>query len=191
MTAASLESRTFHPYCASSPTQRFVLRGILPALAVFVTIFVVWFLLNLLDLIPNDASIEQREAGWPLVVLPGLLVGSMPIPFHLLWYFLDRELLRHAIDVDVSGMTQRRGKRKPRCTGEDIERVTAFRLGRMQFATLHCRQGKLRIDAGVVDNEGPQPRRAMDLRGGYLVLPDGKKQSLKIEDDELYKLVHV
>ena len=184
-----IESRTFHPYYVSSRSTRFILKVMLPVLILVTVVFAVWFLLHLPDLLPPDATAEVRVVAIPLMVALGIIVGTMPLPLLALWYFVDRDFFRHTIVVDFEGVTQRKGTRTRHIPWGDVERMTTFRLGRVQLATLHSARAKIRFDASMVDRDGPQPRRTIDMKREYLQYPDGSIRSLSILDNELYQLI--
>lgn len=183
------DTQTFHSFHAASRVSRLLIRGVIPAIGLVSAAFAVWFGLRLALFIPDDLTAQERAQAIPLLALIGAIVASIPISVGILWYFLDRDFLRTTVTVDVDGISQRKGGSVVRTTWSDVQRVTTFSLGRIQNVTVHHPRGKITFNAGFIDADGPQPRRAIDFRREYLVYPDGAQRRLVISENPLYQVV--
>lgn len=141
------------------------------------------------SLIPEGLSPGEKMWAYLLVAALVLAVAMAPIVVTVVVLMLRTSKDTQSIEVTREGVRQRRGKRETFCAWCEIQRITTRSLGLIQRATIHFAGGKIRFEGGMIDAKGPNPKHRLSLAGGYMEFPDGSKQSLKIGENDLYRLI--
>lgn len=181
------QQETFYTSCyALDPKRRILILKMLPIFILFASMIMMMIVALLYQNMASDIPEDSQAKAQSLFMALFLLITTIPAATLFMCVYINKNIFKRAIHLNEEGIFEIKGKQERLIPWNSITRHRKTALGRQQHLTLYTAQGKLKLDATLIQAQEPLPKVKMDLRGEYLRYPDGKIQRLLIEESPLY-----
>jgi len=148
-----------------------------------------WLLYDSMLSYKSDLSSDVQITLDLVCIALGVLGGLIGLGLAFNYFILRRRIFNTVLLCNDQEVLCKTGSSQIQCLWDDVQSLKTQGFGRLQSAVLRSSAGMISIDASLIDVHAPRPKVRYTLTGEKLIYPEGRRQSIRIQDNELFSLI--